>query len=288
MILCSALLLFPVPGYADWTPLIERLIADRFDEQEIRMLFKNPGVRFDPEVMSSKLTALINNRYRKPGDIVTRKRKRMYDRFLQPGVIEEAYAYAERNRDVLQRIAKDYCVPKEIVVSIVLVETELGRVLGKREAFNSLASMALCSDLEVIRPYLSPGLITSENETFARRRCRQKADWAYDELKALIRYASERAMDPLGIPGSIYGAIGICQFMPSKISTYGVDADQDGHIDVFSEHDALYSVASYLRAHGWKCRMSRKRQYRVIMAYNPSHIYANTILSVAERLKRKG
>jgi membrane-bound lytic murein transglycosylase B len=76
--------------------------------------------------------------------------------------------------------------------------------------------------------------------------------------------------------------------MPSQISAYGVDADKDGRINLFSEQDALYSVANYLRAHGWKCGMSSKRKYRVIRAYNNSKIYANTVLGVAERLKRKG
>jgi membrane-bound lytic murein transglycosylase B len=33
--------------------------------------------------------------------------------------------------------------------------------------------------------------------------------------------------------------------------------------------------------------MSAKRQYRVILAYNNSKIYANTVLSVAGKLKQK-
>jgi membrane-bound lytic murein transglycosylase B len=76
--------------------------------------------------------------------------------------------------------------------------------------------------------------------------------------------------------------------MPSQISAYGVDADRDGHINLFSEDDALYSVANYLRAHGWTCGISAKRQYRVILAYNHSNIYANTVLGVAGKLKQKG
>jgi membrane-bound lytic murein transglycosylase B len=153
-------------------------------------------------------------------------------------VIAGARSYAQRNDVTLQKITNDYCVPKEIVVSILLVETDLGKNLDNRGAFNTLASMALSSDLETIRPYLTPDLITERNEDYARKRCRQKADWAYAELKALILYAYWNEFDPLSFPGSLYGAIGLCQFMPSNVLSYGVDADNDGRIDLFTKADA--------------------------------------------------
>ncbi len=280
-----SLIISPSWSYADWTPLIERLVADNFDEQVIRKIFDRPGVNFDPGAMSCKLKELINKRYKKHDAVSARKVRAAYARFLRPEVIAEAQSYLQRNRETLQGITENYCVPKEIVVSILLVETELGQYLGDRGAFNTLASMALSYDLETIRPYLAPDLLTRRNEDFAKKRCRQKADWAYEELKALIRYALDNGIDPLSIPGSIYGAIGICQFMPTKISVYGVDADKDGRVNLFSEQDALYSMANYLRSHGWRCDMSAKRQYRVILAYNHSKIYADTVLNVAKKLK---
>ncbi|MGA2330993.1 MAG: lytic murein transglycosylase [Syntrophales bacterium] len=280
-----SLSILPSSSFADWTPLIERLVADKFDEQVIRRIFERPGVNFDPSVMSCKLKELINKRYKNQDAVSARKVKAAYARFLRPEVIAKAQSYLQRNRETLQGITENYCVPKEIVVSILLVETGLGRNLGDRGAFNTLASMALCSDLETIRPHLAPDLLTRRSEEFAKKRCRQKADWAYGELKALIRYASENGIDPLSIPGSLYGAIGICQFMPTKISVYGVDADRDGRVNLFSEPDALYSMANYLRSHGWRCHMSAKRQHRVILAYNHSNIYADTVLTVAKKLK---
>ena len=284
-IFSMSLIISPSWAYADWTPLIERLVADKFDEQGIRKIFDRPGVNFDPSSMSCKLKELINNRYKKHDAVSARKVRAAYARFLRPEVIAEAQSYLQRNRETLQGITENYCVPKEIVVSILLVETALGQNLGDRGAFNTLASMALSYDLETIRPYLAPDLLTRRNEDFAKKRCRQKADWAYEELKALIKYASDNGIDPLSIPGSLYGAIGICQFMPTKISVYGVDADKDGRVNLFSEQDALYSMANYLRSHGWRCDMSAKRQYRVILAYNHSNIYADTVLNVAKKLK---
>ena len=277
----------PATASSDWTPLIKRLVNDNFDEKVLQTIFANPGVKFDPDVMSSKLKELINNRFRKPETVTARKHREAYDRFLKPATIAVAHSYTQRNITILKEIEKNTCVPKEFVVAILLVETDLGGFLGSRPAFNTLASMAFSTNLDTIRPYLPPDLITPENENFAEKRCQQKSDWAYRELKALISYASKRGVDPLSIPGSIYGAIGLCQFMPSKISTYGIDADSDGHIDVFSKDDALSSIANYLHRHGWKCDMSRVRQRKIIMAYNHSNIYANTVLQIAEKLRQK-
>lgn len=277
----------PTHASTDWTPLIKRLVADNFNEKSTQALFTHADVKFDPDAMSSKLKDLINSRYKKPEPIPGVKRKVVYDSFLKPEVIIEARSYTRKNAATLKDVEKSYCVPREVIVAILLIETNLEGFLGNKPAFNTLASMALSNRLEAIRPYLPPNLITPENEEFAERRCRQKSDWAYTELKALVLYAEKQGINPLSIPGSVYGAIGICQFMPSAIPTYGIDADKDGHIDVFSKQDALFSVANYLRCHGWKCKMSKNRQRKIIMSYNHSDIYANTVLRVAEKLKQK-
>jgi membrane-bound lytic murein transglycosylase B len=166
----------------------------------------------------------------------------------------------------------------------LLVETRLGNNTGRSIVFNRLASMASCTDLETIRPYLSRTLSPAD-EDYARTMCRQKADWAYNELKALLNYAGGRGVDPLGIRGSIYGAIGLCQFMPSNLSSFGVDADNDGRVDPFVTKDAIYSIANYLSKHGWTCNIDREGKRQAIFAYNNSTVYVNTILAVADKIR---
>jgi len=281
------MLLGPRPAIGDWSPLIDRPVADGFDELGIRYLFSRPEVRFDPGAMSSKLETLIKNQPRKPASAPSFHSKAVYKGPLKEKMIAQARSYLQENKDLLDSISSQYCVPKEIIVSILLVETRLGEFLGGRGAFNSLASMALCTDLETIRPHLPKKLVNTKNEEYARTVCRQKADWAYTELQALILYSAYSGFDPLTLPGSIYGAIGLCQFMPSNVFTYGVDADNDGRIDLFVKADALYSIANYLREHGWGCQMDKSGQHKAIYAYNHSVVYANTILAVAEKLKDK-
>lgn len=280
----ASFLFYSHPASADWSPLIERLVTDRFDEQAVRTLFSRPEVKFEPDAMSGKLEALIKRKFGKPF-VPSWKDKGVHKGFLKERVISSARSFIRENRETLERINTQYCVPKEIVVSILLVETRLGKNVGAKCAFNRLASMALCTDLETIQPYLPRNLITPLKEDFARTRCRQKADWAYAELKALIHYADWGGIDPLGIPGSIYGAIGLCQFMPSNVFSYGVDADQNGQVDLFTKNDALHSIANYLREHGWKCNIDRSDQHKVIYEYNNSSIYVNTVLAVAEKLR---
>jgi membrane-bound lytic murein transglycosylase B len=285
-----ALSFLPCLAFADWSPLIDRLVADGFEESAIRDLFSRPEVKFEPSVMINKieeLTKYSNKKTTGGPAYPSYNPKLVYKGYLKEKVITKARSYLKENTELLESISSEYCVPKEIVVSILLVETRLGDFLGGRWAFNSLASMALSMNLETIRPYLPKKLARSRNEDFYKTVCQNKGDWAYAELKALIQYADWTGFDPLSLPGSIYGAIGLCQFMPSNIFFYGVDADQDGRIDLFAKSDALFSIANYLKEHGWKYTMDKVGQFRVILDYNKSSVYASTVLAVAEKLKDK-
>ncbi len=273
---------------ADWKPLAERLTADGFNREAMESLLTHPDLLFEPDAMAGKLRTLIRSRSPEQDSLMAALRKVFQRDYLTPRTIAQASAYATENRGILEEIATQYGVPNEIVVSILLIETNLGKNTGQRRVFNRLASMALANDLELVRPYLNADLLTPENEEFARRRCREKADWAYGELKALINYAALNLTDPLNIRGSIYGAIGLCQFMPSNVFLYGVDADGDGRIDPFTKPDALHSIANYLRGHGWREGMDRDGQHRIIFAYNNSTVYADTVLAIAEKIREKG
>jgi membrane-bound lytic murein transglycosylase B len=288
----AIIFLFPLLGLvrtaaADWNPLVERLVADGFNRPLMAALFIRPEVRFEPDAMAEKIKTLIRIRS-SPESLVARLKNAVRRDYLGHWVIARARAYMLENLVVLEEIDALYGVPKEVVVSILLIETHLGRNTGNRCVFNRLASMALSADLETVRPHLGGDLLTSENEEFARRRCREKGDWAYNEFKALLRLAERDGLDPLGIRGSIYGAIGLCQFMPSNVFIYGVDADQDGRVDPFTKTDALHSIANYLRGHGWRPGMDRDGQHRIIFDYNHSAVYANTVLAVAQRLRDRG
>ena len=279
-------LLFPFSAAAgEWDSLERKLSADGFDGKEMAALFQRADLRFDPEPMTTKITELMVRDNRQDSGQKKSNRTAVYGGYLRPETLRSAHAYLDRHRVLLGRISRKYCVPREVVVAIALVETNLGANTGRRRAFDVLASMALADDLEKVRPFLPPGVVHGGNEEQARRRCREKAAWAYRELKYLLKYSRATGVDPLAVPGSIYGAIGLCQFMPSNVSLYGIDGDGSGSIDLFTTPDALHSIGNYLHRNGWTCRMAGPQRWRVVMTYNHSQVYANTVLAVADRLR---
>lgn len=253
-----------------WEPLIEHLIRDGQDEQTIRGIFARREVQFNPSVMPRKLSH--------------KESKLDYSKFLRPERLSRASVFLDTHKELLIQIEDEYGIPKEIKVAILLVETDLGRYLGPDRAFNILASMAAANDIDRVKPWLTPELLEPAERSHVEKKLHDKSRWAYRELKALLVYAEQNKIDPLEIKGSIFGAIGLCQFMPSNVLRFGIDHDQDGKINLFLKPDALASMANYLRNYGWKDNLSRKEQEAVILKYNYSRPYANAVLDVAERL----
>jgi membrane-bound lytic murein transglycosylase B len=124
--LLTALVLSPCWVFADWSPLIDRLVADGFDETTVQALFSRAEVTFEPSAMSNKLKELIEELERLPSD----NPKVVYKGFLKESVTTQAHSYLQENSELLENINNKYCVPKEIIVSILLVETFLGDIVG--------------------------------------------------------------------------------------------------------------------------------------------------------------
>ncbi|GAI34415.1 unnamed protein product, partial [marine sediment metagenome] len=117
-----------------------------------------------------------------------------------------------------------------------------------------------------------------------KKRLKKKRTRAYRELKALLAYAKDQNIDPFAVKGSIEGAIGLPQFLPSNIKRHGFDGNGDGEIDLFQHEDAIASIASYLKAHNWREDNNYRKKKEIILKYNQSNYYASTVLKLAERL----
>jgi membrane-bound lytic murein transglycosylase B len=123
-----------------------------------------------------------------------------------------------------------------------------------------------------------------EREAFDRKLL-DRSDWAYGELRALLELENTHAIRPGSLKGSVMGAIGWPQFLPSSLVKYGVDGDGDGRIDLYSAEDAIFSTANYLRAYGWReARLPADRE-AVIWNYNHSRAYVRAVLEIAEELR---
>ena len=280
-----ALTLLPALCLAEgvWDPLIRRLSADGFDQASLNALFSRPEVRFDPLAMARKMNALLDVKLSPPKPKV--EGPELYTSYLNPLLIMQAKVFLETQRASLREARARFGVPEEVLVALLLVETKLGRNVGSKSALSTLASMALAGDFNLVAPHIERRDLSPELALWLRWRTAQKAAWAYKELKALLIYAKKAGADPAGIPGSVYGAIGLCQFMPTNAVRYGSDLDGDGRVDLFTPADAVLSAARFLSANGWSARLGREGQLAVLYRYNHSHPYARTIMAVAERLQ---
>ena len=273
----------PTPDPA-WAWLLERLNEDGLDKKQLETVFSRPEMRFDPATMGKKLRTLYKTKYLPRVAPPPGPHKTIWETWLTPEHRAEIAAFMKENAKALSEAEKRYGLPRQVVTAILMVETKLGRYCGERPALTVLASMAASRDYEVVQGYLAEFSPTESQVEWLKMRQEQKADWAYDELKALLEHSWTNRVDPVMVPGSIYGAIGLCQFMPTNVLKLGVDGDRDGKIDLFDPADAIHSTANYLKNAGWRKGLNHKGQIRVIMRYNHDRDYAGTVLAIAKRI----
>jgi len=142
--------------------------------------------------------------------------------------VADGRARLVEHRALLDRVAAQYGVDAETVVAIWGVESDYGRISGKRPLRVSLATLA-CN---------------GRRQPFFR-----------SEFVALLKLMHDGDLQSRDTTGSWAGAFGHTQFMPSTYARIAVDFDGDGRRDlVDSIPDALASTANYLKRSraGWK------------------------------------
>lgn len=281
-----------------WDGLYKRLLKDGFSRKELDKYFVQLENEFSQAPMGNKVKELYTASFvpkKKPAKDKEEKPKTNELGIPYPwfdGYVTEANAikclhFLKDNEKYFALAEKRYKVPREVVSALIYVETWHGKYLGKFNPLPMLASMSVSTDLDMLPKYTEKLNLTEAQKEYLQEKIKVKADWAYDELKALLRYAIKNKIEINTVPSSIYGAIGYGQFMPSNIPLYGIDGNKDGRIDLFDPADAIMSVAKFLHVQGWKKKnMSYEKEAKVIKRYNHSTAYANTILALAKLTKQ--
>jgi len=284
-----------------WEELSLRLQKDGFDAEKTEKLFADVGMPPSLSPMGTKIRELYSNKFLpkpkpKASPASASKRKKSPPSSLGipgpwfKGTVTRANAlkckeFITSNSKAFTEAEKKYGVPAEVGAALLFVETRLGTFLGSQNAFYSLASMSVKRSPESMAHYLDELPGTWSRLGWIDERMEEKSEWAYEELKALLEYCWSNGKDPLSVPGSIYGAMGLCQFMPSNIKRFAEDGNGDGMIDLFSAPDAILSLSRYLSLNGWKKGMGLKGQVDVLMRYNRMRTYAHTILALAKTIE---
>jgi len=179
-------------------------------------------------------------------------------------------------------------VDKEVVVAILLVESRFGENIGKHRVIPTLASMALMDSPDNLEKNYqtlkenNPELTYEWLEGFAKRR----ANWAYDELKCFLRIIRDESIDPLEVYGSYAGALGMPQFIPSSYIAFA-QSKKGFENWLLNKEEAIFSIGNYLKHHGWKKGLTTEKKRKVLWSYNRSKPYVETILELAQRIKRR-
>lgn len=259
-------------GY--FASLQERLIEDGFDKNWIKKIYNRRGVVFEARTIS---------RYFMHSEATLD-----YDQFTTDESIAIARKYMEKYKDELESVEKEYGVDKEVITAIIFVETRFGAYTGSSPVLNTLSTMASLADLWVRGEFWGMDVFMTEkyrDRQEFEKTAYVKSNWAYAELKAFLEYVRQEGMDPVKIKGSMAGAMGLAQFMPTNIFSYARDGNGDGRIDLFHHSDSIASVANFLKNFGWQQGISKRKAKKVIHYYNHSDYYVEAVLKVFNRLK---
>ncbi|MBB4955059.1 lytic murein transglycosylase [Agrobacterium vitis] len=135
-------------------------------------------------------------------------------------------ALAAQYAGALKKIEAQYGVPGPVLLAIWGRETGYGRAKLPYEAVDVLATSAFMS---------------TRKDLFTR------------ELIDALHIIESRDVDREAMVSSSAGALGQPQFMPSSFLKYAVDADGDGHRNIWtSVPDSLASMANFLAQKGWQ------------------------------------
>ena len=147
--------------------------------------------------------------------------------FLEEKRIANGKKFINDNAALFDRVENEFGVPREIITSILGVETRYGKIKGSYRVLDSLATLGF---------------------DFPRR-----SKFFKSELIQFFILTRENNLDIHSVQGSYAGAMGYGQFISSSYRAYALDYDGDGYADLFnSVPDAVASIANYLKKHGWK------------------------------------
>ncbi len=285
LILCSAFILGSIHiSYSSanneisseelFKPVAEKLIKKGVDSAFIYNLINDENVKFDEGFVK------IN--------VIGTGKAADYSSHYNSRAVSKSKNFLEENLEILQAAEDKYGVPKEVITSILYVETRHGGYLGNNNIVSVFLSTAL-ADQSIFIDMNSKTLKetydndSSELEKYLsklKKRAKYKTNWAMEQLIALEQLNKLSPIPITEINGSWAGAFGMSQFLPSSYVSWAVDGNGDDIVNLFDKEDAIYSVGNYLSSNGWGNTEKKKR--KAIWHYNHSNAYVDAVLKLSE------
>ena len=207
--------------------------ADYSSNEDVKIFIKEMHQRhdFDQNYLNSIFSSA--NKQQKIIDLMNRPAEKTFTwdkyrkRLVSPMRIENGQKFL--NKYMINFIAaeKEFGVPKEIIASIIGIESSYGSIKGSTRVIDSLATLSF---------------------DYPRR-----SKFFKIQLENFLLLSREENFDPLKLNGSYAGAMGYGQFLPDSYRRLAIDFDEDGVRDIINNPvDAIGSVANYLKRNGWQ------------------------------------
>ncbi|HUH48950.1 MAG TPA: lytic murein transglycosylase [Mycoplana sp.] len=153
------------------------------------------------------------------------------DSRVNPYTVRIGQEMGKKHARTLAALERHYGIDRNVLLAIWSMETNYGAVLAKDEKLHyvprALATLA----------YADP----------------KRAKFARTQLIAALKILQNGDIQASEMTGSWAGAMGHTQFIPSSYLLYAVDADGNGHRDIWnSVPDALATAANLLHKNGWQ------------------------------------
>ena len=165
-------------------------------------------------------------------------------RLVSPMRIENGKKFLNAYMTEFIAAEKEFGVPKEIIASIIGIESSYGTIKGSTRVIDSLATLSF---------------------DYPRR-----SKFFKIQLENFLLLSREENFDPLEVNGSYAGAMGFGQFLPESYRRLAIDFDEDGIRDIINNPaDAIGSVANYLMKNGWQKGSNIAVEANLINKENP-------------------
>lgn len=176
-----------------------------------------------------------------PPPVTFQKNWQVYrSRFVEPVRIKAGLAFIEQNRTALEAAEESTGVPYQVIAAIIGIETIYGRQMGNFRVKDVLSTLAF--DYPEVPNKVAREILFRDQLKDLIILCWQEAKRKQEVFNRCLNQSSSYA-----------GAVGLPQFMPGSILQFAKDGDGDGIIDLRnSRRDAIFSVANFLKVHGWQ------------------------------------
>jgi len=154
------------------------------------------------------------------------------------------------NLEKLLEAEKTYGIKKELIASVIGIESNFGEIIGRHIPFNVYVSL-------YVKDY--------------------KKEFAKIHLEELLIFCKKNSLNVFDLKSSYAGAISYAQFLPSSLNSWFIGDE------LYNMDNNILSVANYLSYFKKQTGSISKAVYK----YNPSKLYVQAVIALSEDAEKE-